>query len=736
MMHDRKLLRPWIDKQQTKLKAQLSNYIADLLSIGKRQSVTQDEIPMRFRFSPFEIKMIKGDLPEKPLESALDTIGMTLQNSSKEIADRIMSIKLEKQREGFEMQIGDKVANETAQSDFAVNYVNSNFREKEQNWKDIGSEHRPGTGRTRSDDPMPHFSYGFEVLEAFTNQWVGSFFKNMNALAFRKIIRNYEDNSPLDKESKDGWALQMRLLASSLLGKPNALPDKYVGLSKLEIASIKEAIRKAKKYKKTSSHSRYQIDYYQRKLKADNLHKKKYGVASEWYNPFGALEYKMSDKNIIDWLDTKSQGMDRWLIPGFSKRVHGTKEAPKLFGKELPVSERARKQVLHRIVNSVGSYEAKLQLISLLAHPKTGLGNILGGSANTITSTGFRNFKRAKDTTWLVNNVFNGAKLADGTPIKSRRDIHRWVAEIGAQESFYIDEATMDKRLDSKKLKPFIKELISKDPDDAGFMKLAKKYQVEESVMSLGGYVMRKSERVLRTDSFIAHYLNAREQLTRIIPDMPFDHPYLTGMALKGVEATQFLYHNINRPAIGRSSMGKVMTRFQPFVWNSIRFRRELFKNAKRYGFRDKNSMDRAKRLMALDLTTMALANIFVGSIFDSIMPPPMNYVQETAEWLFGDERTSERAFFSSYPHTALAPLQVVTAPVHRYWLPLMTASINGEWNQVADYTVYTWSPFGRFARSLAMSLERPEMVGEFMFGIPIHKLGSKIRGKKKDDEI
>ena len=208
----------------------------------------------------------------------------------------------------------------------------------------------------------------------------------MNALAFRKIIRNYEDNSPLDPASKDGWALQMRLLASSLLGKPNALPDKYVGLSKLEIAELRRKMKTAGELGKSN---------IKRRLKADKERKKKYGVASEWYNPFGALEYKMSDKNIIDWLDTKSQGMDRWLIPGFSKRVHGTKEAPKLFGKELPVSERARKQVLHRIVNSVGSYEAKLQLISLLAHPKTGLGNILGGSANTITSTGFRNFKRA-----------------------------------------------------------------------------------------------------------------------------------------------------------------------------------------------------------------------------------------------------------------------------------------------------------------------------------------------------
>jgi len=37
---------------------------------------------------------------------------------------------------------------------------------------------------------------------------------------------------------------------------------------------------------------------------------------------------------------------------------------------------------------------------------------------------------------------------------------------------------------------------------------------------------MRKSERMLRRDSFVSHYLNAREVLEPIIPDLKYDNPF------------------------------------------------------------------------------------------------------------------------------------------------------------------------------------------------------------------
>ena len=538
----------------------------------------------------------------------------------------------------------------------------------------------------------------------------------------------------------DLWVKEMKTLASTLLGSPQTIPTKFTGLTKVERALLKRQLKGNK--------DKLKVAEIKKQLKQDDILKRKWNVTAPFYNPLQSLSYKLSDQNVVQYLDLKSQGLDRWLIPnlkgkshetGFGKyfnwaRFRGTPDNPVLFGRELPQDPVARQAVLFQYLNKVGVLEARLALTSLLAHPKSYLTNILGNSQNTITNTGFTNFKKAKDTQWLINNVFNGAKLKDGTVIRTRDDIQRFVSEVGALESFYINEAQMDKRLDSRKMIPALKEIFGVGVDKADIKATFKKYQVWDSVVNLGGQFMQKSERTLRTDAFIAHYLNARTTLGRIIPDLPYNHPYLIGMALKGVEATQFLYHNIRRPTISRSVMGKIFTRFQPFVWNSIRFRRNLYQDAKLYGFKDKASMDRLKRLSVLDMTTMALASVYAGSIFDSVLPPPYNYIQDTASLLFGDETERERAFFNAYPTPYLAPLQAVTAPVNRYWIPLMTATINGEWDRFLSYYIHTLYPFGRLARSTAMTLERPEMFGEFMLGIPIHRIGADIRKSLKEE--
>ena len=65
----------------------------------------------------------------------------------------------------------------------------------------------------------------------------------------------------------------------------------------------------------------------------------------------------------------------------------------------------------------------------------------------------------------------------------------------------------------------------------------------------------------------------------------------------------------------------------------------------------------------------LALSNIFVASIFDYALSPPMNWMQDSAALLFGDEEERERAFFSQYPHPILAPLSIVTPPIARFVL-------------------------------------------------------------------
>ena len=119
---------------------------------------------------------------------------------------------------------------------------------------------------------------------------------------------------------------------------------------------------------------------------------------------------------------------------------------------------------------------------------------------------------------------------------------------------------------------------------------------------------------------------------------------------------------------------------------------------------------------------------MFTSSVFDATVPPPLNWMQDTADWLFGDERERERAFFSSWPHPVLAPLQIVTPPIARYPMTLINATINGNWDRFADYYLWTFFPFGRFGRSIAKTIETPEMWVEQMTGIPIHGIGREKR--------
>jgi hypothetical protein len=257
---------------------------------------------------------------------------------------------------------------------------------------------------------------------------------------------------------------------------------------------------------------------------------------------------------------------------------------------------------------------------------------------------------------------------------------------------------------------------------------LAKKYKVTEAAVQAGAIFMRKSERKLRTDSFYAHYLNSYNNLRSVIPDLRYDNPYVLNMALKGVEATQFLYHSAFRPKYSRTSLGKVLTRFHPFAWNSIRFRRLTYKRAKRYGFREgTQDFNTMRRLLTLDMFALAMANVFVSSIFDSTLPPPLSWMQDASDWMFGDEKERDRAFFSSWPHPALAPLQIATPPVARFALTPINAMINGNWDRFADYYLWTFFPFGRLGRSVKKTFEVPEMWLEQMTGIPIHAYAREI---------
>ena len=573
---------------------------------------------------------------------------------------------------------------------------------------------------------MPGASYEFKVIEAYQEQWINSFFKNATALIGKKAIDRYVELNPLkDAESTEEWANLMRDYTTDVLGQPTLYNPKTFGLRKSEIAKH-EAI----------------IKQYKKQFKKGNV-TREYVSENQYNKSVAALEqnkkFQTFDKRLFYYV-TDEAGIN--ALDKISTKLWGRKDKPKLpFYGELPKSPEARRQTLSRILHSIGAAEAKWSLITLLSHPKTAVANLFGGSHNTIASAGLYNFTTATfNKKKLLATVFKGTKLNDGTEITTAEHLRRFAEESGAHETFYVTEASLERKFAGKEAKEFLREVqesLKNNPSigEADVLSIAKKYKITTAVANAAAIPMRFSEKKLRTDSFFAHYLNAYNNLKNFIPNIKHNDPYVINMALKGVEATQFLYHSAFRPNYSRTALGKVMTRFHPFAWNSVRFRRQTYQRASRYGFKQgTQSFEKFKRLATLDLIAMSLANMFTSSVFDATVPPPLNWLQDTADWLFGDERERDRAFFSSWPHPVLAPLQIVTPPIARYPMTLINAGINGNWERFSDYYLWTFFPFGRFGRSIAKTIETPEMWVEQMTGIPIHGIGREKRNLVESD--
>ena len=168
------------------------------------------------------------------------------------------------------------------------------------------------------------------------------------------------------------------------------------------------------------------------------------------------------------------------------------------------------------------------------------------------------------------------------------------------------------------------------------------------------------------------------------------------------------------------------MTRFMPYAWNSIKRRYNLYKDAEVVEWiNEVNATKKFQRQFTLDLMSLALGNIFIASIFEYALSPPMNWMQDTASLLFGDEREKERAFFSQYPHPILAPLQIVTPPIGRFVILPITAILNGDMENFTKYQLATYFPFGRLARDAYRSVQSPAMAPDFLTGFPLHQVAT-----------
>ena len=440
---------------------------------------------------------------------------------------------------------------------------------------------------------------------------------------------------------------------------------------------------------------------------------------------------------------------DQAIINQFEKLYQsklGSKRSIPLFDKAMiPKDPVARKEYFSRKIHNLGRLEAQYELMTLLANTGTWTTNIFGGATMTIGSAGAKNYansfnnKRIYDVLLTDGKGNTVLKLLDGTKVTNRKQLLRFLEERGVIDNFIKNEFEYNEPMKSGlrkagvNIKDFQRDLTKaikskKGERDESVLNVVDRYGVKDLMLKTGGFLMKQSERVNRLNAFIAHGLQAVEGFKAAGKDMSLADQYVFERAERGIEMTQFLYQNAHRPAFMRTSMGKVLGRFKLFVFNSIRMRKEFYRQAKLQNFKEgTESYERFKDTFAIDMMMYALGSAFMFSLFDTTLPPPWDWVQALADYTFGDKREKEMAFFGS----KLGPLNVLKPPIAR--VPEAFGELlTGQTEDFTNYTVYTMFPFGRAARQIKqLADDRPyrgiERAPEILFRIPYNKMKSRI---------
>jgi len=466
------------------------------------------------------------------------------------------------------------------------------------------------------------------------------------------------------------------------------------------------------------------------------------------------------------WFSDETVGNTMLKLENNISKVYGGITGKKLF-KSLPDDPQLRHKALVDRAQYISDLEGRFEVLSLLFAPKAAITNVYGGYQNIITDTGFDHFFKAGNERYLIDEIFVGQKFQlfnkekgrfEFRELKNKEDVYEMIDSLGLLEGNLLQELAYIQANEPANVRAFLKELsqkvqahvkkqklygnskeVNKKLDD--FTKktigeIYRKHRVDKLVMDKGAMFMSATEKHLRRRAFLAHYLKGREIYSDLEGNIQVTDEFLVDLARKGVEGSQFIYHATYRPNFSNTAFGRVMTRFQPYAWNSIRRRKVAFEDAMAAeGHPNFESTKRFERQIANDMMTMALGTLFAYSIFEYALSPPMSWMKESAEFLFGDEETRKKAFFSQYPIQALAPLQIVTPPISRFILPPLNGIINGDWEAFTKYTLWTYFPGGRFARDFYKTVDNPKYAVEYQTGIPYNSMQWHLSRVKRQAE-
>ena len=139
-----------------------------------------------------------------------------------------------------------------------------------------------------------------------------------------------------------------------------------------------------------------------------------------------------------------------------------------------------------------------------------------------------------------------------------------------------------------------------------------------------------------------------------------------------------------------------------------------------------------------IDLFQIALANMFMYSLFDNALPQPWSWFQDLSNWMLGNEKERDKAFFGQWP-AAIAPLQMITPPIARFPVSGLMQWARDDYTKFTDYQMYTAMPFGRLVRDIIQPekglIDNPSRFLEKMAGMPIRDVQKFTTQRKKDLE-
>jgi len=638
-------------------------------------------------------------------------------------------------------------------------------------------DYATGSTKSRGEEFMPLYKKDLDALRYYANGLFKMYFTNLAGLRSEILLKDF-DYSNKGKEYARDWSNYMRNAFTNMMGLSTYRAYNIHGIKKADQPLFKEYIDKGLDISAMKTKGSYQRDLIRDfDIAIDVKPNEQLLILSKNRGNIKLAEKAIQDLKMKRALDLVEQvnttgkygslyhyTSDEVAVGLFSKM--NTLFGGKLFGR-LPENRRDRQFEIMSRIRHLSDLEGKFELLSLLSHPKTAITNLYGGMQNTISDTGWSSFRKANDPAWMIKNIFDNGRAefsfvneatgkVEVKKINSKERIYEWLESLGVYDQMFLDLISLDKNFGKQGIRKFVEEatrrmnrsyargeITTKEmhtkTEQRTLTEVARDLKIDIPITEFGALPMKWSERKLRGTAFLANYINMHQNVLgpKISDGIPFNSTVLTDFAMKGVTASQFMYQATFRPNFANTSLGRVLTRFQPYAWNSIGRRMRLFKDAQQAQWNaDVQASKKFQRQFTFDVMALAMANIFVASIFEYALSPPMNWLQDTSGLLFGDAKERERAFFSSYPHPVLAPLQIVTPPIGRFVLSPITAVLNGDFDKFTKYQLATYFPFGRLYRDAKRTYESPAMAVDFMTGLPLHQIHTLRRGQVEEQEM